>query len=169
MKQEVVLLKESWSTVYIFYNKLRHLCKKYNIILKDITQLTHNSEIHECKLMATMALLDQMSADLYHKLESLGCLPQDNRRMESLFYSYGQKYYVFNLLCQIILHHCSNLQNGARPIHPTWELCDDNLYALQVLLETYYSADKSMGCSYPSTQQSIDFLNKAMKLSNKDC
>ena len=75
MKQEVCLLTESRSAVYVFYNKLRHLCRKYNILLKDLTQLTYNDDIHECGPMANEAVREQMSADLYHKLESPGCLP----------------------------------------------------------------------------------------------
>ena len=163
MKQEVCLLTKTRSAVYVFYNKLRHLCRKYNILLKYLTQLTYNGDIHKCGSMANKFLRDQMSADLYHKLESPGCLPRDNKRIESLLYSYGQRYDGFNLLRQIILPHCPNLQNGARPIQPTWNSCEDNLYVLQVLLETYYSAEQTMGRSYPPAQQSINFLNKAMK------
>ena len=89
MKQEVCLLTESRSAVYVFYNTLRHLCRKYNILLKDLTQLTYNDDIHECGPMANEAVREQMSADLYHKLESPGCLPRDNKRIESLLFSYG--------------------------------------------------------------------------------
>ena len=44
-------------------------------MLKDITALTHDGEIYDCGAMANATVLRQMSADLYHKLESLGCLP----------------------------------------------------------------------------------------------
>ena len=132
-------------------------------MLKDLTTLTHGSAIHERGAIANIAFLRQMSADLYHKLESPGCLPRENKRMKSLLYSYGKLYDGFNLLRQIILPHCPALQSGTRPTHPTWDACEDNLYVLQVLLQTYYSAEKSMGQSYSSSQQSIDYLNKVMK------
>ena len=163
MKQEACLLSERRPVVYVFYNKLCYLCRKYNIILKYLTSLTHGSDIHECGAIANDAVLHQMSAGLYHKLESPGCLPRENKRMESLLYSYGQSYDGFNLLCQIILPHCPALQSGSRPIHPTWDACEDNPYVLQVLLQTYYSAEKLMGRSYSLAQQSIDYLNKVMK------
>ena len=149
--------------MYVFYNKLRHLCRKYNILLKDLTTLTHDSDIHECGPMSNDTVLRQMSADLFHKLESPGCLPRDNKRMESLLYSYGQSYDGFNMLRQIILPHFPALQSGTRPVQPTWDACEDNLYVLQVLLQTYYSAEKSMGQAYPPAQQSIDYLNEVMK------
>ena len=134
-------------------------------MLKDITALTHDGEIYDCGAMANATVLRQMSADLYHKLESPGCLPQENKRMESLLYSYGQSYDGFNLLRQIIMPHCPALQSGSRPVQPTWEVCEDNLYVLQVFLQTYYLAEKSMGRSYSPTQQSIDYLNEVMKSS----
>ena len=98
MKQEVCLLTKTRSAVYVFYNKLQHLCCKYNILLKDLTQLTYDGDIHECGSMANKIVRDQMSAGLYHKLELPGCLPCDNKRIESLLYSYGQQYDGFNLL-----------------------------------------------------------------------
>ena len=100
MKQEFCLLSECCLAVYVFYNKLCHLCRKYNIMLKELTTSTHDSEIHECGPMSNNTVLRQMSADLFHKLESPSFLPRENKRMEFLLYSYGQSYNWFQLIQQ---------------------------------------------------------------------
>ena len=134
-------------------------------MLRDIIALSYDSEIYDRGTMTNTTVILQMSADLYHKLESPGCLPQENKRIESLLYSYGQSYHGFNLLLQIIMPHCPALQSSSRPIQPTWDGCEENLYTIQVLLQMYYSAEKTTGRLYSPAQQSINFLNEFMKSS----
>ena len=166
MKQDICLQKLTRPHIYLFYNKLKHLCEKYGILLKPLHKLKRDEPIHSAADYIQGKLLRDMSAELYHKLESDGCLPRSNNKIDSMVVSYGYNYDGFNLLKQILRPYCPTLQDGTRPQMPTWESSEKNVYVLQVFLQTFYTSEKSMQREFPEAQKSIDFLNEVMK-SNK--
>ena len=105
-----------------------------------------------------------MSAELYHKLESEGCLPRDNAKIDSMVVCYGYSYDGFNLLKQLLRPYCPTLQDGSRPIQPTWDSSKENIYVLQVFMQTFYELEKTMNREYTDAQKSIDFLNEVIML-----
>ena len=102
MKQEVSLTTLMRPHVYLFYNKLRHLSAKYGILLLPLHKLTYQALIHTDSGYLKGQVLKNMSAELYHKLESPGCLPRDDKKIDSLVISYGYTYDGFNMLKQIL-------------------------------------------------------------------
>ena len=162
MKQEVSLTTLTRPHVYSFYNKLRHLSAKYGIVLLPLHKLTCHEPIRP---FLKGQILKNMSAELYHKLENSGCLPKDDKKIDSLVISYGYTYDGFNMLKQIFCQYCPTLQDGTRLQQPTWESSDSNLYVLQVCMQTFFELDKTMKREYGKSQKSVDFLNEAIKSS----
>ena len=80
MKQDVSLRQLTRPHVYLFYNKLRHLSSKYGILLKPLYKLKRHEPIYPEGAFMKGDILTKMSAELYHKLESDGCLPRDNTK-----------------------------------------------------------------------------------------
>ena len=81
MKQEVSLMSVKRSHVYLFYNTLKHLCSKYNIMLKPLHTVKRDKTIYEDGHFFTNIMRERAIAELFHKLESPGCLPLDNQRV----------------------------------------------------------------------------------------
>ena len=104
-----------------------------------------------------------MSAELYHKLESVGCLLRDNTKIDSMVVSYGYSYDGFNLLKQLICPYCSILQDGSLPIQPTCDPSEENIYVFQVFMQTLYELKQTMKQEYSKAQKSVYFLNEVMK------
>ena len=168
MKQEVSLRQLTHPHAYLFYNKLPHLSLKYGILLKSLYQLQCHSPIYPKGPFMQGKILWKMSAELYHKLESDGCLLRNNTKIDSMMSLYEYSYNGFNLLKQILRPYCPNLQDGSRPIQSTWASSEETIYVLQVFMKTFYKLEWTMHREYTQAQKSVDFLNKVMK-SSKYC
>ena len=92
MKQDINIQQLTCPHIYLFYKKLKHLCKKYGILLKPSHKLKQDEPIHVDAFNVQGKILQKMSAELHHKLESTGCLLRTNKKIDSMVVSYRYSY-----------------------------------------------------------------------------